>query len=131
VAGRQWTIRDVLTWTEGYLARHDDEHPKLSAQWLVCDATGHTRVELFLNYDKPLTQAELDHLHEGIERRAAGEPLQYVTGEMPFRHIVLKCERGVLIPQAPRPRFWWTWSSRVSMRWGSAQARRTRPRLRP
>lgn len=99
MAGRQWTIRDVLTWTEGYLARHDDEHPKLSAQWLVCDATGHTRVELFLNYDKPLTQAELDHLHEGIERRAAGEPLQYVTGEMPFRHIVLKCERGVLIPR--------------------------------
>ena len=38
-------------------------------------------------------------MHAAIERRAAGEPLQYVTGEMPFRHIVLKCERGVLIPR--------------------------------
>ena len=28
-----------------------------------------------------------------------GEPLQYVTGEMPFRHIVLKCAPGVLIPR--------------------------------
>ena len=32
-------------------------------------------------------------------RRGRGEPLQYVTGEMPFRHIILRCERGVLIPR--------------------------------
>ena len=38
-------------------------------------------------------------LREGVKRRGAGEPLQYVTGEMPFRHIVLKCGPGVLIPR--------------------------------
>ena len=36
---------------------------------------------------------------EGIERRAAGEPLQYVTGEMPFRHLVLRVRPGVFIPR--------------------------------
>ncbi len=52
-----------------------------------------------MNYDRPLDAAELATLHAGVERRGRGEPLQYVTGEMPFRHIVLKCAPGVLIPR--------------------------------
>ena len=94
-----WTIKRVLDWTCGYLERKGDEHPRLSAEWLLAAVTGLSRVELYVNFDKPLEAAELDEMHAAIERRAAGEPLQYVTGEMPFRHIVLRCERGVLIPR--------------------------------
>ena len=94
-----WNIRRVLEWTRGYLERKGDDKARLSAEWLLCDATGLTRMELYLDMDRPLTPDELAHMHAGIERRATGEPLQYVTGEMPFRHIVLRCERGVLIPR--------------------------------
>ena len=94
-----WTIKRVLDWTSGYLERKGDEHPRLSAEWLLCSVTGLSRVELYVNFDRPLEARELEEMHVAIERRAAGEPLQYVTGEMPFRHIVLKCERGVLIPR--------------------------------
>lgn len=94
-----WTIKRTLEWTTGYLGRHGDEHPRLSAEWLLSAATGLSCVELYVNFDKPLEPAELDRMHAGVERRAAGEPLQYVTGEMAFRHIVLRCERGVLIPR--------------------------------
>lgn len=94
-----WTIKRVLDWTSGYLERKGDEHPRLSAEWLLAAVTGLSRVELYVNFDRPLEAAELSRMHEAIERRAAGEPLQYETGEMPFRHIVLKCERGVLIPR--------------------------------
>ncbi len=94
-----WTIKRVLDWTSGYLERKGDEHPRLSAEWLLAAVTGLSRVELYVNFDKPLEAAELDEMHAAIERRSAGEPLQYVTGEMPFRHIVLRCERGVLIPR--------------------------------
>ena len=94
-----WTIKRVLDWTSGYLERKGDEHPRLSAEWLLANVCGLSRVELYVNFDKPLEPAELDEMHAAIERRAAGEPLQYVTGEMPFRHIVLRCERGVLIPR--------------------------------
>ena len=94
-----WTIKRILDWTSGYLERKGDEHPRLSAEWLLANVTGLSRVELYVNFDKPLEASELDAMHAAIERRAAGEPLQYVTGEMPFRHIVLKCERGVLIPR--------------------------------
>ena len=94
-----WTIKRILDWTSGYLERKGDEHPRLSAEWLLAAVTGLSRVELYVNFDRPLEPAELSAMHEAIERRAAGEPLQYVTGEMPFRHIVLRCERGVLIPR--------------------------------
>lgn len=94
-----WTIKRVLDWTSGYLERKGDEHPRLSAEWLLCHVTGLSRVELYVNFDRPLEPHELDAMHAAIERRAAGEPLQYVTGEMPFRHIVLRCEEGVLIPR--------------------------------
>ena len=94
-----WTIKRVLDWTCGYLDRKGDEHPRLSAEWLLAAVTGLSRVELYTNFDRPLQPGELDEMHAAIERRAAGEPLQYVTGEMPFRHIVLRCERGVLIPR--------------------------------
>ena len=99
MAQQPWTIKRILDWTSGYLERRGDEHPRLSAEWLLANVTGMSRVELYVNFDKPLEQDELDAMHAAIERRATGEPLQYVTGEMPFRHIVLRCERGVLIPR--------------------------------
>ena len=99
MAAEVWTIKRILDWTCGYLERKGDEHPRLSAEWLLCNACGLTRVELYMNYDKPLTPPELDIMRDGVRRRGVGEPLQYVTGEMPFRHIVLRCEKGVLIPR--------------------------------
>ncbi|NLQ12581.1 peptide chain release factor N(5)-glutamine methyltransferase [Olsenella sp. KGMB02461] len=99
MADRVWTIKDILDWTRNDLEHNGDEHPRLSAEWLLSAATGKSRVELYLNFDQPLTPAELKAMREGVVRRRAGEPLQYVTGEVPFRHIILRCERGVLIPR--------------------------------
>lgn len=98
-AQQVWTIKQILDWTSGYLQRHGDEHPRLSAEWLLCDVMCLSRVELYVNFDRPLTPSERAAMHTAIERRAAGEPLQYVTGETAFRHIVLRCEKGVLIPR--------------------------------
>lgn len=99
MASQTWTVKRILEWTRGYLERKGDEHPRLSAEWLTSDVTGLSRVQIYMNFDKPLTPAELDAMHDAVVRRGRGEPLQYVTGEMPFRQIVLHCERGVLIPR--------------------------------
>lgn len=98
-ARRTWTVRSALEWTRDFLTRKGDEHPRLSAEWLLCAATGLSRVDLYVNYDRPLDASELSTLHDGVARRGRGEPLQYVTGEVGFRHIVLKCAPGVLIPR--------------------------------
>lgn len=99
--GRQkpWTIQSTLDWTVGYLENKGDEHPRRSAEWLLSDATGLSRVELYVFFDRPLSEDELARLHVSVKRRGEGEPLQYVTGEMPFRHIIVKTSKGVLIPR--------------------------------
>ncbi len=99
MAEEVWTIGRMLTWITEYLGKKGDEHPRLSAEWLVSDVTGLTRVQIYMSFERVLTPDELRRMHDAVVRRAKGEPLQYVTGEMPFRHIVLKCERGVLIPR--------------------------------
>lgn len=94
-----WTIKSALEWTEGYLTEKGDENPRLSAQWLLSEATGLSRMHLFVNYDRPLSEDERGTLREFVRRRGAGEPLQYITGEVAFRHIEVKVRPGVLIPR--------------------------------
>lgn len=94
-----WTIKSALEWTEGYLAEKGDENPRLSAQWLLSEATGLSRTHLFVNFDRPLSEEERGVLRDFVRRRGAGEPLQYITGEVAFRHITVKVRPGVLIPR--------------------------------
>lgn len=95
----QWTIQRTLEWCRGYLEKHGDENPRLSAEWLLSAATGLSRLNLYVNFDKPLSMEERDVLRESLKRRGQGEPLQYITGESGFRHIVVRTAPGVLIPR--------------------------------
>ncbi len=94
-----WSVKAALDWTSTFLAEKGDEHPRRSAEWLLSAATGLSRVELYAFHDRPLSDSERTTLRESVRRRAAGEPLQYVTGEVAFRHLVLKVRPGVLIPR--------------------------------
>lgn len=94
-----WTVRRVLGWIEGYLQDKGDAHPRLSAQWLVSDALGVGRVDLFMEPERPLSEEERATLRDYTRRRGAGEPLQYITGTTDFRFITVQVEPGVLIPR--------------------------------
>ena len=94
-----WTIKSTLDWCEGYLRRKGDGNPLLSAQWLMSEATGLSRIQLYANFDRPLTMEERDLLRGFVARRGKGEPLQYITGEVGFRYITVKVRPGVLIPR--------------------------------
>lgn len=94
-----WTIKAALDWTCDYLAKKADENPRLSAQWLLSEACGLSRTELYLNLERPLSADERTCLRDYVTRRGKGEPLQYITGEVAFRHITIKVCPGVLIPR--------------------------------
>ncbi len=94
-----WTVKRILEWIEDYLAHHGDSDPRLSAQWLVGEALGLSRIQLFTQFDRPLTPEERDVLRDYTKRRAVGEPLQYITGSTDFRFITIRVEPGVLIPR--------------------------------
>ena len=94
-----WTVQAALNWCQGYLERHDDPNPRLSAQWLLAHATGLSRIEVYTNFDKPLSLEERDILRDAVRRRGAGEPLQYIQSQAPFRYLMVKVRPGVLIPR--------------------------------
>ena len=95
----EWTVKSALDWTTEYLEGKGDENPLLSSQWLLGEATGLSRVQLYMNYDRPLSEDERGVLRDYVRRRGSGEPLQYITGEVAFRHITVKVRPGVLIPR--------------------------------
>lgn len=94
-----WTVKRILAWIEDYLAQHGDDKPRAAAQWLVSDALGVSRMQLYMDPERPLTTEERTVLRDYTRRRAAGEPLQYITGTVDFRYVTLKVARGVLIPR--------------------------------
>lgn len=97
--GKIWTIQACLDWSKAYLERHGDERPRLSAEWLLGAAVHMQRIELYMNFDKPMGEDELAFMHEAIVRRGKGEPLQYITGRAPFRMLEFNVKPGVLIPR--------------------------------
>ena len=99
MANEIWTIKRCLEWTKEYLAERGEEHPRLSAEWLLCAATGLARIDLYMRMDETLGAAQLETMHAAVVRRAKGEPLQYITGSTQFRMIDVACAPGVLIPR--------------------------------
>ena len=94
-----WTIKSALDWTVDYLTRKGDVNPRLAAEWLMSEATGHSRIQLYVSFDQPLSPEEREKLREYVSRRGKGEPLQYITGHAAFRYITVKVRPGVLIPR--------------------------------
>jgi release factor glutamine methyltransferase len=93
------TVGDVLKASTEYLARKGVPSPRVDAQHLVARAFGVSRLDLYLQYDRPLTDAELAAARELVRRRGTREPLAYVLGDWGFRRLTLTTDRRALIPR--------------------------------
>lgn len=79
--------------------RASSDAPALDARRIVERVSGHDAAELRFELDRPVTQREMVFFDRMVERRAAGEPLQYVLGSWGFRSLDLFLDRRVLIPR--------------------------------
>jgi len=95
----QWTIMKVLQWTAEYLKGKGFEQPRADSEVLLAHVLGMERVQLYLNYDKPLSSEELARFRGFIRRRAAYEPTQYITGKQEFWSLDFEVTPAVLIPR--------------------------------
>jgi len=94
-----WTVLRMLEWATGYFEQKRVPSPRLSIEWLLAHVLGVKRLELYLQFDRPLTAAELEWLRELVRRRARHEPLQYITGSTAFYHAEIMVTPAVLIPR--------------------------------
>lgn len=98
-AGEPWTVLGLVQWSASYLAERGVERGRLDAEHLLADALGTTRLQLYLQFDRPLSLEELAAFKPLLRRRAQREPLQYVVGRAAFRDLELAVDRRVLIPR--------------------------------
>ena len=93
------SLLEILNKTRDFFTQKGLENPRLEAELLIAGTLGMKRLELYLKFERPMTEAELATLRDRVKRRSAREPLQYVLGEAQFRELTLKCDRRALIPR--------------------------------
>ena len=93
------TLMEVLQKTKAFFESKGIDNARLEAELIFSHVLKCPRLELYLQFERPLEQEILDQLRVLVVRRSNREPLQYVLGEAPFRELTLKVDSRVLIPR--------------------------------
>ena len=93
------TVLESINLSTQYLNEKGIESPRTNAELLLADILVCKRLELYLSFDRPLSEVEMQKYREHIKRRGSFEPLQYITGQVEFFGLELKVNPSVLIPR--------------------------------
>ena len=94
-----WTIKRMLEWATEYFSTKHIESPRLLVEYAIAEVLGLKRLDLYLKFDRPLSQQELEKMRPLVKRLGNGEPLQYVLGHQDFYNLRLKIDPRALIPR--------------------------------
>ncbi len=94
------TVLESLNLSTDYLQKHGIVSPRINAELLLSSILNCKRLDLYLAFDKPLSDDEQEKYRNFLKRRGKFEPLQYITGSVEFYGIEIKVNPSVLIPRA-------------------------------
>jgi release factor glutamine methyltransferase len=93
------TVLEIIKRTTGFLEKRGVESARLNAELLIGHALGLKRMQLYLQFERPLSEPELEKIRPLVKRRGDREPVQYIIGESDFSGLRLKVDRRALIPR--------------------------------
>lgn len=96
---KQLTVLEAVQLSTGYLEEKGIESPRLNAELLLANILNCKRLDLYLMFERPLSDVEIQTYREYIARRGKFEPLQYILGEVEFYGLKLKVSKDVLVPR--------------------------------
>lgn len=89
----------LLNWSKGFFADRGHDSPRLDAELLLAHVLGIDRVQLYMQYDRPLGEPELAAYRALVKRRAQHEPVAYLTGTRGFWTLDLATDARALVPR--------------------------------
>ena len=93
------TVLEGIQKSAEFLARKGVDSSRLNSELLLAHVLKLPRMKLYLNFERGLTQAEVDGLRELVRRRGQREPLQHIIGSTSFCGLELLVDRHVLVPR--------------------------------
>jgi len=93
------TVLEIIKRSAEFLAGKGVESARLNAELLIGHALGLKRMQLYLQFERPLAEPELEKIRPLVRRRGQREPLQHILGETEFHGLRLKTDRRALIPR--------------------------------
>lgn len=96
---QQWRIIDVLNWSKNYLDKKGVESPQIEVEWIMREVLDCSRLDLYMDHEKPLANKELKQIRSYLKKRVDGRPIQYVLGYTEFYGRKFEVDDSVLIPR--------------------------------
>lgn len=93
------TVLETIQRSTEFLAGKGIESARLQSELLVGHALGLGRMQLYLQFERPLAPGEIERIRDYVRRRGRREPVQYILGEVEFMGLRLKSDRRALIPR--------------------------------
>lgn len=93
------TLLEVLTRSTAWLKERGGESPRLDAELLLAHGLGLKRLDLYLQFDRPLAEAEVLRLRGLVQERGRGVPVAYLLGEREFWSLAFSVTPAVLVPR--------------------------------
>jgi len=94
-----WTIAEVVKSSVEFLTKKGISHSRLDVELMLAKCLGKKRIDLYLEYDRPLTVAERSDFKAFLFRRGNHEPAAYILEEAGFMGLMYKVSRDTLIPR--------------------------------
>jgi len=93
------TLLEVLQSTTAYFTKHKIDNPRLNAEHLLAHILGLSRMDLYLEFERNLSDDELKPLRELVKRRGQGEPLQHLLGTVEFCGHTFLIDNRAMVPR--------------------------------